>query len=97
MNKLTKKYYNLAVGLALLDVEKEARKILKQHPELSEFVMAMGGWGFWTKNDEQVNDTFNYESYLEPLTKIFNEWDEYLKLTGTPMRFTANGKKITEW
>lgn len=31
------------------------------------------------------------------LVKLFDEWNEYLKLTGTPMRFTATGEKITNW
>lgn len=96
MNKLTKKYYNLAVGLALLDVEKQARKILREHKHLEEFVMSMGSWCFWTTDGNQVDDYYDL-AYLKPLTEIFDEWDECLKLTGTPMRFTANGKKITNW
>jgi hypothetical protein len=96
MNKLTKKYYHLAVELALLDVEKEARKILREHSHLEEFVMAMGSWCFWTTDGGQVDNYYDFK-YLKPLVDIFEEWDEYLKLTGTPMRFTANGKKVTYW
>jgi hypothetical protein len=32
-----------------------------------------------------------------PLANVFREWDNIFKLTGEPMRFTATGKKVTDW
>lgn len=34
---------------------------------------------------------------MRDTVKAHYEWDEYLRLTGTPMRFTARGKIVTDW
>jgi hypothetical protein len=92
--KNIERLYNEAFNIALSLIEKEARKILKEHSNLEEFVMCMGSWNFWYKNGEVVPDNIKY---LKPIQKIFDEWDNYLKLTGTPMRFTANSPIRTDW
>lgn len=102
------KHYQKACELAEEKVEKLARKILLKNPELHEFVMAMGDWFFTLKaqpEDEENNaikegeicwDVDSDPRFTE-ISNFIMEWDEYLKLTGIPMRFTATGPKITDW
>lgn len=103
-------HYKMAEKIASKKVEIMARKILANHPYLNEFIMAMGSYFFTVKNsDRHINpttqkmnasweyyyvDTFNY---LKPLNKFIHKWNDVLKITGDPMRFTAKGKKITNW
>jgi hypothetical protein len=98
--------YNRAITLALHVVEVEARAILQAHKNLDEFIMGMGRADFTlkkaiiTKNFVlSAGDYVDaYElKYLKPFYKFLNEWDDYLKLTDNPMRFTADGPKITNW
>ena len=95
------KHYQAAETVALKLIEQRARKILKEHPKLKEFVMCMGSAQFTLKNRD-VFDSYStyddtYPRYLNPVFDLIDEWDRYLKLTGTPMRFTADGPKITNW
>lgn len=87
--------FQRAERLALQEVERRARKILAEHPVLDEFVMAMGTAFFNTKDGRIVtNDDLKY---LAPVFDWIDEWDSELHLTGTPMRFTAKGKMVTDW
>lgn len=90
-----RKHYNKAVSDALEIVESRAREILCKHSNLDEFIMGMGVWFFTGKDKEHFDD--RDLAYLKPFAELFYEWDEYLKLTGKPMRFTAYGKKRTDW
>lgn len=82
---------------ALDIVEREARLILQENKDLGEFIMGMGTWFFTTKITGEANyDTDEYTSSGE-LSEFIAEWDEELCLTGNPMRFTAKGKKRTNW
>lgn len=90
-----KLYYDLACEHALGVVERMARDVLLTHPNVVEFVMAMGVYGFNDKQGDTVNlDAF---AYMRPLKEFIEAWDDVLKLSGTPMRFTATGDKRTEW
>ena len=81
-------------ALLYVTIEKEARRILKAHPNLDEFIMAMGDAFFTTHSGESISP---YDrAYMKPLADIFVEF-HYLKLEGNPMRFTADGKKVTDW
>lgn len=102
---------------ALAEVERLARKILKEHQNLNEFVMGMGMWEITrkigTRDDSGgtvvkfqtttesyglINDVVELElAYLKPLGDFIDEWDSVLHLTGTPMRFTADGPVVTDW
>lgn len=109
----TEEYYNRAVRKAVEYVEKSARLILREHQELDEFIMGMGYAGFTVKEgtenivfcDSPDINAFSPEGSgyhfvgpsLESLAEFLCEWDEYLKITGEPMRFTADGPKVTEW
>lgn len=84
-----------AHDIALKELERMARKAMREHPELTEFVMGMGIATFTDKNDNNID--CNERSYLKPLDDFFYEWDDKLGLTGTPMRFTADGPIETEW
>ena len=102
-------YYEKAEKKASEVVEKMARQILREHPELNEFVMAMGTYFFTYKEggnldpiSSKMNSSYNYvyydtEPFLKPLNDLIGEWDSRLKITGDAMRFTADGIKITDW
>lgn len=102
-------YYEKAGKTASEVVEKMARQILREHPELNEFVMAMGTYFFTYKDggnldtiSSKMNSSYNYvyydtEPFLKPLNNFISEWDSRLKITGDAMRFTANGIKVTDW
>jgi hypothetical protein len=102
--------YGKASDIALGLIEQRARAILRKKKNLNEFVMGMGVINFTDKNGEIVdhNHQTGYDEYLDqsyyepfrwakPVTDILDEWDDYLKLTGTPMRFTADGPIIRQW
>lgn len=94
---------------ASTEVERLARDILKKNNSLHEFVMGMGTWFFKDKNGEiidpyetRMNGSFEYytilsKKYFKPLADFIGEWNDILKITGEPMRFTATGEKITDW
>ena len=86
-----------ALKLAEKEAEKIARKILKENPELKEFVMGMGSWFFKVK---EGNENIGYNDdieFLEPFKKFMDKYDDVLGISGMLMRFTAKGKKITKW
>lgn len=90
-------YYNKAFKLAINKTENMARRILKQHPNLDEFIIGMGSWSFTRKNGDIEIDTFSPIKYVNNFASLMNKWDELFHITGTPMRFTAKGKKVTDW
>lgn len=93
-----KESYALACHYAEMEVEYLARRFLKYHSKtLREFVMCMGKWHFVSK-DLEIIDPYETGKYkCQELMEFIDEWDPYLKLTGFPMRFTADGEKITDW
>jgi len=86
-----KHHYSHAETIALEILEKRARKILRQHPNLKEFVMGMGMASFGDHKGEVVE-----AAYMEPVFSFLFEWDS-LKLTGEAMRFTADGPVVRNW
>lgn len=89
--KMIEKYYMKAFNTAILLIEHRARLILKHHPELIEFIMGMGIYSWIDSNGNTIEVNFR------SIDKIIEEWDEYLHLTGNPMRFTATGPVVTDW
>lgn len=83
---------NEACVIAVSEIERLARIRLNNNKKLGEFIMAMGSYFFTLKNGEVVHDFKD-----KKIDSIINEFDDFLKITGTPMRFTANGKKIEDW
>ena len=95
VRKRIEKHYEQACTLALSEVERLARQILANHSNLHEFVMGMGGAIFITKDDDNLGT--EDRAYMKPLNDLLMEWDDYLKLTGEPMRFTVDGPIVREW
>jgi len=85
--------YEAARQKALMELEEEARKILKNHKNLQEFIMCMGNAWFLDNDGNEVED----KAYMRPVNDILEAWDEYLKLTGEPMRFTWDGEVRRNW
>lgn len=100
IKKEISRLFNEMDKLALPFVEAEARKILARHSNLDEFIMGMGRWFFTDKKGNHVTDTYGPPvKYVRDskLANFISEWDELLRITGNPMRFTATGPKITNW
>lgn len=91
-NKKTVTYhYNKARIIALDNIEHTARMILRNNPNLKEFVMGNGTFFFLDKEDHPLPFTHT------KISTFIYKWDSTFKLTGNPMRFTTKGKKITNW
>lgn len=95
-------HYMKASDAASELVEQEARRILRKHLNLHEFVMGMGSWFFTLKKGDSTDEhPFVYDEprYIakSKLARFISKWDEYLKITGEPMRFTADGPTVREW
>lgn len=88
--------YEEAGDLALQLVEQMARDILRKHPNLDSFVMAMGCASFSVKGEVESLGTED-RAYMRTLHAFIEEWDRCLHLTGVPMMFTADGPKVTQW
>ncbi len=95
VNKEIETLLNRAGNLALAELERRARKILAAHPNLDEFIMGMGCAIFTTKEDENLGT--EERAYMKPVERFLVRWDNELKLTGEPMRFTATGPVVTNW
>ena len=104
------RHYQKACNAALALIEERARAIMRKNPDIDHFTMAMGSWFFWGKDDRQVEVydehyhatgtivfTYTAKEWAKPLCDVFEEWDEHLKLTGVPMRFTADGPVVRDW
>lgn len=86
-----------AYDLAILEVERRARKLLKSSNNITSFTMAMGTFFITDKNNKvmwqwQMREYKGFRDIEEFIIK-----NEELKLTGEAMSFTAFGPKITQW
>ncbi len=90
------------------EIEIIAREILKNHSRLDEFVMANGQIFFTVKSENLYqNDPCSHGgfaaldldryAYMSELKNLIDDNDYQFHMTGDSMRFTANGKKITNW
>lgn len=97
--KDVRKLLNEAHRIAVELVEGHARRILRTHANLDKFVMAMGTAFFTVKKANGPDNTLDIDSkrYFKPIADILDEFDGSLGITGTPMTFTADGPKITDW
>lgn len=79
-------------------VEQLARDVLASYPELDEFVKGMGTWFFSVKGDIKYFEDFDKPTKeLIELDDFICEWDNVYRMTGSPVRFTAKGKRVTNW
>lgn len=90
-----RKDFDTLTNMALQEVEDRARRILRRHSSLTEFFMAMGTAFFVTTEGTTISP--HERAYMRPVADFLSEWDRELHLTGTPMRFTADGEVITDW
>lgn len=100
-------YIKLANEIALREVERLARKTMRDNPEIEEFCMAMGSASFsfskeHMESPEYEGDSFGYLDEEDPRVKAFyeflNKWNDTFGINGTPMRIKgANGKLVTDW
>ncbi len=108
MIKQIRQQHRITRKALLKEIEKEARKIMFQHKNLTEFIMAMGTCFFVDKNNNNIslttevyrNYSYSWEytyKYFTKLHEIFDEFDDVYKLTGEPMRFTATSKVTNDW
>jgi hypothetical protein len=88
---ILEKKYNEADELALEIVEDMARHILRKHLNMEEFVMGMGTAFFADENGGLLDGEKPYtKRYMKKLFDFIDEWDEFFKLTGTPMRISID-------
>lgn len=75
----------------------EAIKILKKHPNLNEFISGMGLYHFIGKDDNSL--LHNLPKYIaeSKLILFIDEWDDFLRLSGNPLRIKADGSVIRDW
>jgi hypothetical protein len=90
--RLMKYHLRVADKLAVKEYERRARLVLSRNKKLGEFINAMGSYFFTDRDGEIIH------GYDHPLLRNFViKYNSIFKLTGEPMRFTAKGKKITDW
>ena len=85
-------HLNVALGIALKEVERLARNHIKCRKTLYRFTMAMGTYFF-----ENKNGNIKHNSKCKQLDKLISNFDEELHITGCPMTFTENGKIKQDW
>jgi hypothetical protein len=94
LTQVLESYYDTAFRAGLMIIIKLARQILRENPDLDEFVMAMGSWTFWTHDKESTNDN---DDRFHSLLTFLDEWDDFFRFTGYPIRFTADGEIVHMW
>ena len=103
-------YVKLANEVAIKEVERLARKTMRDNPEIEEFCMAMGSATFHLDPEFQEEpgengfpqDNFGQLEHNDPRAKEFydflDEWNDMFHINGTPMKIKgANGKLVTDW
>lgn len=106
-NAIISQYVKLANETALREVERLARKTMRDNPEIEVFVMAMGSATFHLSKEhmespEYEGDSFGHVDDEDPRAKEFfdflEEWNEMFHITGNPMKIKgATGKLVTDW
>lgn len=102
LSELIDEHYDKAYSLAVELIESRARSLMHEYPELEEFIMAMGRASFIYKGDDISPDELDVKcgvkySRSKPFADLIYKYDEMFNITGEPMRFTAEGPKVTDW
>jgi hypothetical protein len=92
---LVNEFYGKACSAAEEIVVELARGILRKRPDLDEFIMAMGTADFFNKEKNWVE--LDSHPDFRKLYEFISAWDRVLKITGMPMRFTADGPIVRDW
>ena len=77
--------------LALAEVDRIARQILKDHSKtLICFRMSMGSWCFYDTDSNTVSYDFHDhdQSMLQEMEDFISTWDHILRITGNYMHVT---------
>lgn len=94
-NAAVRALLDIAHALAMREVEARARKILGSRNGAKSFCMAMGGVSFYDSNGNPMDPDLKY---LQSFYKFVEEFDDELKLTGTPLKLESSaGEVITDW
>lgn len=101
-SELIQKYLDKADELAENEVIRLATEVLiKNSAVVEEFIMAMGSFFFTSKQDQGYNWSLEYEikSLIggEELWDFIIEWDNQLKITGNPIRFSLESRVKRDW
>jgi hypothetical protein len=84
-----------AIAEVLAEIEKRARTVLRNNPAIDSFCMGMGRATFYRKDGEPIMDEL---SCMRPLFALIEEYDDDLRLTGTPMKIDGPDEPvITDW
>lgn len=84
-------FYDKARNLALAEVERRARNIMRRHPTLKSFILAMGTASFYDADGPVMEED---KKYLKSFYSFLYDWDEYLKLTGEGFRIAGPFEEI---
>jgi hypothetical protein len=88
-------HINIAYEIALKEVERLARKILKRNKKsMTGFCMGMGCTSFYDENGP-IDDN---DPRIKELEDFVGTWNRNLYLTGTPMKLTSwDGELLSDW
>ena len=98
VNAQLRKAFDDASELALSYVDAAARELLDKHDDLDEFAMGMGTWFFVDKSNNIIHseDEPDYIANSD-LAEFISVWDEYIGITGNPMKIRRGQPTLTEW
>ena len=84
---------NEASLIGYQEIEHRARKIMKDHSNITAFAMAMGSATFYDANGPMWD-----HKYFESFYRFLYAFDSELLLTGMPLKLTSqDGPVITDW
>lgn len=84
-----------AAIVAVEEVERLARDVMKKHPRCASFCMGMGTACFYEKDGTPIGDE---PKYIVAFDDFVNEFDRELHITGTPMKIVGHdGKLQHDW
>lgn len=89
-----------ATSLALNEINRAARNIMRDHPRCKLFCMGMGTATFHDAKNEPIGDwgPLPYPQYLKDFDAFTDEWDRVLHMTGCPMKILgATGRNQYDW
>jgi len=85
--------------IAVKDIERRARAIMRQHPRCKSFCMAMGAASFYDAQGEPIGDwgPLPYPEYLRGFNRALDEYN-LINVTGVPMKIKGHdGVLEKEW
>jgi len=88
-------YLDSASEVAIKEVERLARKTMRDNPEITCFIMAMGSASFYDADGPMCDPN---DKRSKELDDFLDKYDQFLRITGYPMRLDShNGKLQFDW